>query len=507
MPPRVSRFGERYREVIERAAGVQEGRAQYRGVPIRERVARCLWFGQHLRTGSLRTLDGEALRVVSPGWWNVEEGPDFLLAELAFGNGPIQRGDAEIHLHASGWYDHGHHQNPAYNQVILHVVLWNDREDDFVVNQAGRPVRQLVIEDNLEEDLGELMDRLAHEDFPQPASPTAGLCQQFLKEEKVSETWVADFLDDAGDERILRKGRALARRAVETGDDQAFYESFMAALGYKKNKEAFENLARLVPLYALAEAASRCPAAIQALLFDAAGLLPREQLLPGMPDRETCRLQQAYAAFLRESSTPAPEHKMGDSDWKFSGTRPVNFPTRRIAAAAHFLAANVQRGLVNTIQQAVLSELDSTGTVTSKSVQRVRRALQETLFASEDPYWSFRCTFGGKPVAKPMRLLGAERVNVLLVNVIIPALLARARQRRDAALESLLHEVYDQLPPLVETQVTRFMVARVFGDETRAEKLVTTARRQQGLYQLYSDFERDDRNCEDCPFALAMLLG
>ena len=499
-------FTNHYQFSIERASVVEEERGQYRGVPIRERVARCIWFGQYLDSEALHTLDGESVQVVTPGWWNVESGPDFLKAELAVGEGAVERGDVEIHLHASGWYQHGHHKDSNYNNVFLHVVLWNDREDDFVVNQAGQPVRQLIIEDNLERELGELIDLLAQEDFPQPLSATAGLCNQFINEERVAESWVGDFLDDAGDERILSKARFFARRSAEAGDDQAFYEGFMSALGYKRNKEPFETLARTVPLSFLHPLVKHGPAALQAHLFDVSGLLPGEQLLPGMPDPETWEIQQDYSTVLQETPRISADSRMKKDDWNFSGTRPVNFPTRRIAVASHFVAENLEGGLLDSVCEVILSAAVEPEAISPATVREIRKKLLDFLSAGTDPYWSHRCTFGGKPSPKPMKLIGAERVNVVLVNVVIPALLARASRESNSVLESILHEVYDQLPPLVETQVTRFMIARVLGDKERTGRLVTSARRQQGLYQLYSDFERDDRSCDECPFARAMLL-
>jgi len=507
MAETVSRFTETYRQAVEQAAQVVDPRAQYRGVPIRERAMRCIWYGQYLATDSLRTVDGQALNVTTPGWWNVESGPDFLKGELSFDDGPIQRGDIEIHLYASGWYDHQHHENPRYNRVLLHVVLWNDREDDFVVNQLGEPVRQLVVEDNVAEDLGDLLDQLAHEDFPEPPSPTSGLCRQYAEEGKVDEDWVADFLDHAGDERILRKARALSRRVPTEGEEQVFYEALMGALGYKKNKKPFEALARAVPLSALRQLGDEDPVRIQASLFRAAGLLPTENYLPGLPDPETHDLLKRYRESAARDQALWAGSALRKEDWNLSGARPVNFPTRRIAAAAHFLTRNLGHGLLDSFQES-LTEIapDPPGTRPREAVRQFRDA-QAVLFAAEDPYWSYRCVFAGKPSAKALRLVGQERVDVIWVNVVLPALLARARHRNDAALESLLHRVYDCLPVLSETHVTRFMGARVFGDALRAEALITSARRQQGIYQLYTDFERDDRTCEDCAFARAMLLA
>jgi len=502
-----ARFTETYRQAVEQAAQVVDPRAQYRGVPIRERAMRCIWYGQYLAIESLRTVDGQALDVINPGWWNVESGPDFLKGELSFDEGPVQRGDIEIHLYASGWYDHQHHENPNYNRVLLHVVLWNDREDDFVVNQLGEPVRQLVVEDNVAEDLGDLLDQLAHEDFPEPPSPTSGLCRQYAEQGKVDEDWIAGFFDHAGDERILRKARAVSRRAGAEGEDQVFYETLMGALGYKKNKKPFEALARAVPLSALSQLGGEDPVRVQASLFRAADLLPTESFLPGMPDQETSDLLAHYREFAATDQALWAGSALHKEDWDLSGARPVNFPTRRIAAAAHFLTRHMAHGLLDSFQER-LPEItsDHPEKFPRETVRQFQEA-QAVLFAAEDPYWSYRCVFGGKPSAKSMRLVGQERVDVIWVNVVLPALLARARHRDDAALESLLHRVYDSLPALSETHVTRFMGARIFGGALRPEDLITSARRQQGLYQFYSDFERDDRTCEDCAFARAMLLA
>ena len=53
--------------------------------------------------------------ISSPGWWNLEAGPDFRNAEL-FVDGNRICGDVEIHLSSGEWYQHRHHLDPRYNQ-------------------------------------------------------------------------------------------------------------------------------------------------------------------------------------------------------------------------------------------------------------------------------------------------------------------------------------------------------------------------------------------------------
>ncbi|HOQ89093.1 MAG TPA: DUF2851 family protein, partial [Candidatus Hydrogenedentes bacterium] len=64
--------------------------------------------------------EGHRLEVHHPGRKNTGPGPDFTHAQIGF-NGEIIRGSVEIHRHAGGWTAHGHHTDPRYNDVILHV--------------------------------------------------------------------------------------------------------------------------------------------------------------------------------------------------------------------------------------------------------------------------------------------------------------------------------------------------------------------------------------------------
>ena len=105
----------------------------YSPLPVSERLVQAIWYDQRLQKDKLQTADGRALRVIAPGQWNLEAGPDFLRATLEFDNGPPHTGDVEIHLVEADWKSHGHTGDPAYRNVILHVVLWKskgDREPD-----------------------------------------------------------------------------------------------------------------------------------------------------------------------------------------------------------------------------------------------------------------------------------------------------------------------------------------------------------------------------------------
>ncbi len=68
-----------------------------------------------------QTVSGKRLQILSPGRINPNEGPDFGETAILL-NGMIIVGDCEYHKNASDWFAHGHHTDPEYETVIIHIV-------------------------------------------------------------------------------------------------------------------------------------------------------------------------------------------------------------------------------------------------------------------------------------------------------------------------------------------------------------------------------------------------
>ncbi|WGU70552.1 DUF2851 family protein [Capnocytophaga canimorsus] len=75
------------------------------------------------------------------GQYNPNSGPDFLSAKIQIGT-QIWVGNVEIHTQSSHWYAHKHENDPAYSNVILHVV-WQHNVDIFNINEQKIPVLEL----------------------------------------------------------------------------------------------------------------------------------------------------------------------------------------------------------------------------------------------------------------------------------------------------------------------------------------------------------------------------
>ena len=85
-------------------------------------VARC-----HLR--AIAQSSGKAgggCRVIFPGRRGRGPGPDFRGAVIAGPSAIPVRGDVELHVRASDFRGHGHHRDPAYQNIVLHVVFHDD---------------------------------------------------------------------------------------------------------------------------------------------------------------------------------------------------------------------------------------------------------------------------------------------------------------------------------------------------------------------------------------------
>ena len=95
-----------------------------------------LWEGQRFPAALLLTRHGERLRVVYRGRRQQGPGPDFRDAIIA-APACLLSGDIEVHVQASNFRRHGHHLDPAYDNVILHLVFWDDESVRLAIRDDG----------------------------------------------------------------------------------------------------------------------------------------------------------------------------------------------------------------------------------------------------------------------------------------------------------------------------------------------------------------------------------
>jgi hypothetical protein len=436
-----------------------------------EKLLQAIWQHQRLRRDELTTLDGRKVRVLHPGFGNAESGPDFRDALVQVGDDAPRSGDVEVDLRAQGWRAHGHDRNPAFQNVILHVVWEADR------TVGGPPL--LPVRAALDAPLGELSLWLERE----PARPLPenlqGKCSAPLR--ALSQEQLLELLRQAAEVRLQAKAAQFQARARHVGWEQALWEGLFRALGYKHN---------VWPMQFLAETRRRwtdgslSPLALQARLLGISGLLPAE--INRAQAGEGSYLRIVWDHWWRERDK-FEDCLLPQKLWRFHGLRPANHPQRRLALAAHWLCAGklameIERWCAASIPRRAL--LDS---------------LVEVLQVERDDFWAWHWTFHTARLKKSQPLLGATRVTDLAVNVILPWLWTRAGEGGNAQLQREILGRYHAWPSAEDNAVLRLARQRLLGGASR--NVLRGAAAQQGLIQIIRDFcGHSNAVCDDCSF-------
>jgi hypothetical protein len=196
-----------------------------------------------------------------------------------------------------------------------------------------------------------------------------------------------------------------------------------------------------------------------------------------------------------------PGEKQERYNWRLIGTRPANYPPRRLAGLSYFLAENLPKGLFAQLAHPIETLTKNPLKPEINHYSTIFPAYQRLLSSHYSDYWRDHFTFGGKTLSKPVKLIGPEKILQIIINVIIPLVLIHARRHQNHKLEEVLHKIYQTAPKIPDNSILRFMTNRIFAGDQQRRALIHSARRQQALLQLFYDYclERSG-DCEGCRF-------
>lgn len=360
-----------------------------------ERLLQAVWQQQRLRRDQLRTLDGQTVRVLHPGFGNAEGGPDFRGAVIQIGDDVPRSGDVEVDVRTSGWRAHGHDTNPNFKNVILHVVWDGDRPA-----KSRTALDTLSLRDSLDAPLGELSLWLEHEPAKSLPEHFRGKCSAPLRE--LSGEQLSELLREAAQVRFQSKAAQFRARARHASWEQALWEGLFRALGYKHN---------VWPMHCLAETRSRWSLGtdsapeLQARLLGISNLLPAE--LSRAQSGSDGYVRRAWDCWWRERDE-FEDCVLPRAIWRFHGLRPANHPQRRLALASHWLAAGELPAKLQSWCAADFAD------------EALLDSLTEILQVKRDDFWSWHWTIRSARLTKPQPLLGERRVTDLAVNAVLP---------------------------------------------------------------------------------------
>ena len=436
-----------------------------------ERLLQIVWHHQRLLRDQLKTLDGKTVRVLHPGFWNHEAGPDFRGAVLQIGDEAAKSGDVEIDLRSDGWRNHGHDRNPNFANVILHVV-WEPDGD------SGNSTPTLALKSFLDAPINELNLWLGSDSAQTFPINSIGQCCAPLRE--LPEEKLTELLQQAAYVRLQRKANDFQARAKQAGWEQSLWEGIFRALGYKQNVWPMQRLAELLPKFPGEKSSS---VFWQAWLLGMSGLLPTQ---PAEAESDSY-LRSIWDIWWRERNSTS-DLIFPKSLWRFNGMRPANFPQRRLALVSHWLS-----------DKTFFAKLENWFTSqTGDSVPE--NSLLELLQVVNDEFWSRHWTFRSARLPQPQPLIGAARISDLAVNVILPWFWMRAVVGKNEELQRRAEQIYFKWPAAEDNSVLRLARQRLFGG-TMAPSQMRTAAAQQGLLQIVRDFcEHSNAICAECRF-------
>lgn len=284
---------------------------------VSEDFVQFVWKFSLYDSNDLRTTCGKQIQVLFPGEQNAIGGPDFFQAKLQIDD-TLWIGNVEIHVSNKEWYRHKHHLDEAYNNVILHVVFQEKAEPVCLANQ--REVPTLIIGNLIHQST--LNAYFALQRKPNNFIP----CQDLLAPK---EAFLFQHLYlTLAIERLERKVKEIEEDMAWTqGDiDTSFLMLLMRHYGSPVNKQPFEQLSRSFTYQHLIKQSTSL-VQLESFLFGMANLLHGQDKYAKRLGNEFAYTKQLYGL------KPAVQH----SAWKFSGSRPQNFPTLRLAQLASVL--------------------------------------------------------------------------------------------------------------------------------------------------------------------------
>ena len=429
---------------------------------MREEFLYYIWENR-LTDKDLKSSEGEWVEVVATGYRNTDSGPDFLEARIQIGD-KLWAGHVEIHVKASDWNRHGHQNDKAYKNVILHVVY----ENDIQVN--GIPT--LELKGHFDESLFAQYQKLISSKSWIPCEKSIATVPVFTR---------LSWFDRMAAERLESKSETVTKilEANQFDWEDALYKLLMRYFGLKVNNEAFETLSNILSFKTLLKHADNL-LQVEAMLMGCAGFLEDDftEEYPLLLKREFSVMKSKFNLL----TMPAER-------WKFMRMRPSNFPTIRLAQMAQLIHKN--GCLFSKIRDAKNGdEVKALFDVKASEYWETHWRFETQLPNSPDPLKR-----GSHGSQKTPKHLGDTTSDVLIINAVAPLLFCYGKLHKDESLCDTAMQF------LEETEAEDNAIIRHFAQcSIKAEN----AMQSQALLHLYSYFCKRKR-CLECRIGNVLL--
>lgn len=416
-----------------------------------------LWQFQYFDRTNLQTTAGEALQVLAVGQRNVNAGPDFLNGRVLI-EGIEWAGNVEMHLRSSDWHRHTHTHDRAYDSVVLHIVWENDT---VILRPDGTSVSTLELKTLTSKQLLYKYQALVESKEVIPCA------SQFVTSAEIQKR---AMLDRCLMQRLERKAAVVHDMLERNRQDweETAYQLLAQNFGFKINAEPMLRLAQGLPLKVLQKHRDNLTQ-IEAMLLGQSGMLPATKT----QDEYVDKLRQEYDFLATKYSLRS--HQLRVHEWKFLRLRPANFPTVRLAQLATLI--QYQPSLFSLFIHVENSKM-----------------LEHALRVKQSDYWQKHYQFQKEATGK-VPVLGKTSVENIIVNTIVPLLVAYSEAKDNRLFLDKAVELLEQLPA-EQNHITEMWEG--------LELKTKTAFDSQAVIELYNNF-CSTKQCLNCSIGTALL--
>ncbi|MBI3234361.1 MAG: DUF2851 family protein [Bacteroidetes bacterium] len=370
---------------------------------FKEELLHFIWQHGLFDVYQLKTVEGQPLLILDKGILNTDSGPDFTNAMIEI-DGIKWAGNIEIHINTSDWNKHKHQYDKSYNNTILHVVYIHDKniqtedQNDLPILELKDRIPNIYIEKYKFLQLNK--DHIA--------------CKKSFKDIRgiTKEHWLSRLIS----ERLINKSATIKEllNKEKFNWEQTFYILLASNFGFKINNESMRFLAQSVPLNILAKYKDSL-LQLEAILFGQAGFLEVE-----LNDSYHQKLRAEYIHLKKKFTLST----LPPSIWKMMRTRPVNFPTIRIAQFASLI--HKSSFLFSKIMD----------------IKHFKEAFD--LFDCEaSTYWDTHYQFGEESIFRKKKI-GKNSIENILTNTVIPMMyLYGMEKNQDSYCEKAIDFLYE----------------------------------------------------------------
>lgn len=339
---------------------------------------------------TIKTTENQQIEVIQPGRHNYDAGPDFTDARIRIGS-TTWAGNVEIHMKSSEWYRHNHQHDPAYANIILHVVFDNDRE---IFDRNNTPIPAIELKGLINEGVYKKYFYFLNNQLWIP-------CEKDIT--SVNPITMKAWMERLFVERIERKLETIFTlyQRNKNSLSETFYQLLAGNFGFKTNEQPFQILARLLPLAVTGKQKSSL-FQLEAMLFGCSGLLNKD-----FKDDYPIQLQQEFSFLQKKYGLATMEGHL----WKFLRLRPTNFPTIRISQFAALV--NKSENLLSKLMEA-----------------RTLADVRAFFGVNASAYWEDHYNFD-KPSRRQMKTMGKNAIDVLIMNSVVQYLFFYSKIKGD----------------------------------------------------------------------------